>query len=196
MNRASLLLAAITLTLAACGTPPATPDLTLDQRLQNPLFAERYWDEMAERMANLTIQNEPVMSDASKAAIADRAREGAVELSQLARQKRNNGLFGAFMTMKELTEGYALLLDRTLYISSTFATYPGPSLHLFLTTDVDPRDVPDFPNANALNLGLLQSPYGAQSYKLPESVEDPGYRTAVLWDTKLGRLYSFAQLAK
>ena len=192
---ASLLLP---LALAACAQPAATPDLTFDQRMRNPLFAERYWDEMADRMANLQISKDPLMENADKAAIADRARQSAIELSQLSRQKRLEGIFGGFVTVNEATEGYALLVDRTLYLSTTFTTYPGPSLYLFLSPDVDPRES-DFPNDNTLALGALQSPYGAQSYTLPalkEGEEDPGYRTVVLWDTKLERLYGFAQLSK
>lgn len=192
----SLLLAPLLL-ISCTAKEAATPDLTFDQRLQNPLFAERYWDELTDRMANLRIQNDPSMKDERTAAIADRTREDAAALSTLARQKRLEGLFGLFVTVKEQTDGFALLHEGTLYLSSEFATYPGPSLTLFLIPEIDPRDVQDFPNEHSVSLGLLQSPYGAQTYLLPEAHRNnPLLRTVVLWDAKLNRMYGFAQLAR
>jgi hypothetical protein len=194
MRRSSLLI--LPLLLAACTDAPApTLDQTLNDRLQNPLFAERYWDEMADTMGNLRINNDPLIQDADKAAIADRQRESAVELSRLARQKRSNGLFGGFIRAQESVEGFALLAGNMLYLSSDFSVVPGPSQYLYLTTDVDPRDV-TFPNDNALNVGALHSTYGAQTYVLPDGAQEQGYRTLVLWDAKLERMYGFAQLAQ
>ena len=93
-TRSSLLLAPLLLLTACQGIPPARSDIKLDERLRNPLFAERYWDDMADTMANMVIKKDPVIKDDIKASIADHARKSAVELSQLAQNKRHEGLFG------------------------------------------------------------------------------------------------------
>ena len=89
--------------------------------------------------------------------------------------------------------GQALALEGHLYFGPTFLTLPGPSLHVFMTKAVDPRDVA-FPDPSAVDLGLLKTPYGTQSFDMPATVTLPGYRTVVLWDTRLKRLSAFAQL--
>ena len=68
-------------------------------------------------------------------------------------------------------------------------------MRVYLTTAVDPRGV-NFPDASALSLGLLQTPYGAQEYAFDESDSNPEFRTVVLYDTRLERIYGFAQLSK
>ncbi|MBI1934776.1 hypothetical protein HYS30_03875, partial [Candidatus Peregrinibacteria bacterium] len=91
--------------------------------------------------------------------------------------------------------GMALLSGNTLYLSPDFEGTPGISLHLFLTTVVDPRDV-KFPDADVVDLGPLKSAYGAQAFPATLPLNPILYRTAVLWDTALERLIAFAQLSE
>lgn len=193
MRTAHLLLLLPALLLAGCGVQ--TTALTLQDHLQNPLYAERYWDELVDRMANLQIQNDPILEDDALATLVEETKRDALENSQRIRTHIREGARGAFLTINEQVDGYALLLDDTLWLDSTFAAYPGPSLHLYLSEIVDPRDAV-FPDASSLDMGILQNLYGAQKYVLPEEKENESYRTAVLWDTQLHRLYAFAQLAK
>jgi hypothetical protein len=194
MTRRSLLFALpLLLALAACGGPAVSADA--EARLQNPLYAQRYWAELVDRMTMMQIQKDPLLEDAGKAAVAESTKQDALTRERAADAEVRKGLNGVFIPIKEATEGQVLLLDGTLWFGTTFVAYPGPDLHVFLTAAVDPRDVA-FPDSTALDLGLLTSPYGDQKYVLPASDKDKPFRTAVLWDVKLGRLYGFAQLAK
>ena len=47
-----------------------------------------------------------------------------------------------------------------------------------------------------MDLGPIQTAYGAHAYEVPSVENPPLYRTVVLWDDRLGRLHSFAQLNK
>jgi len=186
-------LAFSTLLLGACSE--SGKSLTLETRLQNPLFAERYAETMVDLMVELEIQSDPLLEDESKKKIVDDTRRKWLKIGRDARKKQREGTAGHFIGTKEYTQGEALYVDNTLYLSTLFEAAPGPSLHLFLTAVVDPRDV-EFPDETGIDLGRLESPYGAQQYNVPP-VENPLlYRTVVLWDTKLERMYGFAQLGK
>ena len=186
-----LLLVAILPALAACSRQSAA----LDDHLENPLFAERYAEELVEHMVELTIQNDPLLQDERRKEIADDARRQWFDRARLARQKQREGVQGVFLPMKTFVTGDALYVDDTLYIGTTFDVTPGPALHLFLTTAVDPRDVP-FPDPAAFDLGVLRSPYGAQAYAVPRTESSLPYRTVVLFDTELERLHGFAQMSQ
>ncbi len=102
---------------------------------------------------------------------------------------------GPIIAVKEDVTGYVLHLDCTVFFSSDFTTSPGPSLRVFLTTTVDPRDV-TFPDKSAVDLGPLQSAYGAQQYSMPGDDSAGALRTFVLFDTRLKSIYGFAQLSQ
>ena len=169
--------------------------MTLEQQLANPLYAEQYYDILLDRMVELDIQDDPLMQDASKAALVDNTRLDALKKAKEATQRQREGTIGQFIGASEEVRGEALYVDNMLYFGPTFETYPGPELHVFLSTVVDPRDVA-FPDDTSMDLGRVESAFGAQSMAVPE-VENPLlYRTVALWDTKLERLYGFAQLAQ
>lgn len=185
-------LALSTLLLGACNA--AGKNLSLETQLTNPLYTERYAETLVDRMVELEIREDPLLEDERKKKIADDARVKWLKIARDARKKQREGTQGNFITANEYAHGEVLYVDNTLYLGTTFESDPGPSLHLFLTTIVDPRDI-EFPDETSLDLGRLESAYGAQQYPVPQ-VEDPLlYRTAVLWDTKLERLYGFAQLS-
>lgn len=65
---------------------------------------------------------------------------------------------------------------------------------MYVSNAVDPRDV-NFPDDTAIDLGQLESPYGMQRYSVPGAEEEvQQYRTVVLFDKSLERIYGFAQL--
>ncbi len=187
------LLAIFPLLLAGCAGSSA--NVSLQQQMRNPLFAERYWEEMVDRMASLQINKDPAAQQKQTGSLVDAARLDALQKAQAATNQKKQGALGSFLSAKEQVDGQALLLGKTLYLSTDFVSYPGPSLHLYITAAVDPRDHA-FPDPNAKDLGLLASPYGAQSYAIDDDMQAAGYRTVVLWDTQIKRLYAFAQLAK
>ena len=162
--------------------------------LRNPLYAEWYYKDLVEDMMNLEIQNDPIMQDEKKKAVIDATRQDALEHAKAATKRRQSGLSGHFTAGQEDSKGQVLLLSGILNLGPDFDVVPGPSLHLYLTTAVDPRDI-KFPDPSALDLGVMHGPYGAQYYLLPRGQQDMLYRTVVLWDSKLERIYGFAQLS-
>ncbi|TSC57795.1 MAG: hypothetical protein Greene041619_960 [Candidatus Peregrinibacteria bacterium Greene0416_19] len=184
----------LALALTACGeTVNMAPQLR--QRLDNPLFAERYWAELTDRLVSIQVNDKSLSADEARRRLVDSLRIEALKNSQAQTAKRREGLLGRFVMVSDETDGLALLLADTLHLSPEFVTYPGPELRLYLSNANDPRDV-SFPDPSARDLGLLQSPYGAQSYTAPAAEADAPYRTAVLYDRKLRRMYGFAQLGK
>lgn len=179
--------------LAGCRT--VMKKTTVDEQNKNPLTASRYGDELADTMANLVIQSDPLAKDPNSRAIIDRQIEWGKQISQDARFLMTQGMFGSIIAIKESVTGNVIYLNDVLYLSSDFYTKPGPALHVFLTTVVDPRDI-KFPDNTALDLGPLQAAYGQQQYPVPSRKNPELYRTFVLWDTVLNRLYGFSQLSK
>ena len=186
----------IALLLTACATSHASPRTsTLQERLLNPLYAERYWSEMSEHMADFIRTNDPMAKDPVKGAIIDGERTHALAQVEAARALKHEGISGIFLAAKEEVTGEALLRDKTLSLSSNFLAYPDPSAHVLLTTITDPRGV-RFPDTSSLDLGQLQSPYGDQEYVIPDDRVNKDFRTVVLYDTTLNVVLSFAQLSK
>lgn len=188
------LLIVLPLLLAACAKESVTEPL--QSRVQNPLYAERYYDTLVDRMVELDIQNDPLLEDDGKRSLVHRTRLDALEKAKDATRKQHEGTMGTMIGIKEFARGEVLFLDSTLYLSPDFETAPGPELHMLLTTVVDPRDTPVFPDPTSKDLGRIESAYGAQAYAVPPVEKPTLYRTLVLYDTKLGRIYSFAQLEK
>ncbi len=187
------LLFLLPLFLIGCSSAPGR--VSRQTRLQDPLFAERYWAELNERMQDLIITKDPMLKDKAKAQIVEETRQQAIAQEHANTQLQHDGTKGTFLSVAEATDGEALLIHNTLYLGTSFAAYPGPSLHLYLTAIVDPRSG-QFPDKTALDFGELDSPYGSQAYPLASNSNPPPYRTVVLWDTRLQRLYAFAQLSK
>lgn len=192
MRRTAPLLFGISLLLAGCGNALSP---TLQGHLQNPLFAEYYYDDLVEQMVQLVIDESPLLDDERKKDAADRTRREALELSKAASALQEQGRQGHFVPADGFAQGEVLLLNGMLSFHPEFITIPQPSMHVLLSNAVDPRDV-DFPDDSAVDIGPLQSPYGDQSYVLPANAATQPWRTAVLWDTTLGRLVGFAQLSQ
>lgn len=163
--------------------------------MSNPLYTKRYYDELVENLVSITIHSDPVLQKKGMTKTVERARRDAIAKAQEAEKRQRSGIKGAFIPMEEYVQGTAFLNDNTLYLSSDFEATPGISLHLFLTTAVDPRDVA-FPDPSAVDLGLLQSAYGAQAFPAHLPADQSPYRTAVIFDAALERLVSFAQLSE
>jgi hypothetical protein len=181
--------------ILAASLSGCTSSTSIAQENRNPLVASRYGDMQADTLANLFISKDPVTQQPGMKDLIEKKIDEAKTISTNARQLQQNGLMGLFIGIKEGVQGYALLLEKTLYFSSDFETKPGLNLHVYLTNAVDPRDV-TFPDKTAIDLGEIQSAYGAQQYTLPGNTKPESYRTVVLWDTVLKRSYSFSQLSK
>lgn len=179
------------LALAAC-TPVQT---SISEQNQNPLTASRYGDELADTMANFIISDDPIIKDAATRKLIENEIARGKDIATSAREIVGDGLFGGIISIKADVMGYALLADNVLYLSSDFISDPGASLHVYLTTVVDPRDVA-FPDATAIDLGSLQATYGPQQYDVPVHDDPNAIRTFVLYDTKLKIIYGFAQISK
>ena len=191
--RTSLTVPALLLTcsLVGCGFQRTTISVVNG----NPLVASRYGDELADSMANLVISNDPILKDPKIRSVVDEEIALGKQMGTDARSVEGEGMKGGVIPVKAEMDGIILYVHDLLYFSSDFTTKPGPDLHVYLTAAVDPRDMP-FPDATAIDLGTIQSAYGAQTYAVPHQKNPMLYRTFVLFDKKLQRLYGFAQLSK
>jgi hypothetical protein len=170
---------------------------TQETLLQNPLYLEKYSENLVDTMVNLEIYEDPLLEDPAKKKIADSTKEYWLKEAKKSRKQQRQSSKGMFIPMKEYAAGEVMLTRKgdSVYFGPSFETTPGPSVHAFISKTVDPRDV-EFPDETAIDLGEVKIPYGAQSFMLTEKLAEPiKYRTVVLWDTKLGRLYSFAQIS-
>ena len=191
MKRLTLLFAL--LPLSACTSSTVTYEPDLDSLLSNPLYAERYAENIVDTMVNFEIYQDPILEDDAKAKIIDQTKEKWLKVAKKARKAQRSGAKGGFVPLKKHAEGEVMYADNKLHIAPEFFAVPGPSIHVYITTAVDPRDV-DFPDESGFDLGELKTMYGAQTYSVPE-VENPRlYRTAVLYDTELEVLWGFAQM--
>ena len=174
--------------LTSCGNN----DMSLKGHLENPLTAARYGEELADRMANLIIQNDPAVESIGQKVLEKKIAE-AKDMAQQARAIQDRGMFGGIIPIEQTVTGYGLYVDDTLYLSSDFMTDPGPSLHVYLSEIVDPRD--GFPDSSALDLGQLKAAYGPSVYDVPPTKNPQLLRTLVFYDTELKIIYGFAQLS-
>lgn len=183
--------------LASCTGAPGEQSSALQEYMKNPLFLERYAEEIVESLVQMQIEENPLLADEKKAALVDKARTYWLAKAKQARREQAEGRQGTFLLMEEFAQGDTLLSpDGRLYIGPTFEVTPSPDLHVFISTVVDPRDQ-EFPDPSSIDVGSIATPYGAQAFVLPDEMEIEQlllYRTVVLWDTGLERLMSFAQL--
>lgn len=194
MNYTSKPLLLAILLLTACSQKVAIESPTFEHNLQNPFFAERYAEQLVDRIVELKIDQDPLLEDPDIAKTVEDNRTYWLEKAREASKAQRDGKRGYISQMQEYAKGEVLYYDDHLYFDTGFETEPGISVHVYLTTVNDPRDV-EFPDETALDLGQLSSPFGAQEYTVPPVLEDPNpYRTVVLWDTTLQRLHAIAQL--
>ncbi len=182
----------IALALSACSSPTVT---LIEKENMNPITASRYGDELADMMANLVIKNDPVIQKPGMRALIDKEIQYGKNIGDEARSLQERGMKGGIIALAADTQGLVLSIDDMLYLSSDFFVKPGPDLHAYLTTVVDPRDV-SFPDKTAIDLGVIQNVYGASQYVVPHQKDPALLRTFVLFDKKLSLLYGFSQLSK
>lgn len=189
----SALLASVTL-LAACTSEPVRTSENLETLLENPLYAERYFKDLVTTMVDMEIHEQRMLTGSGLEATVVRAKERALERAKMAEAQTREGLIGSFVPAKEEPIGQVLLLGTKLYMGSDFSTEPGPNLHVYLSTLIDPRDI-TFPDEAALHLGPLKNAYGAQNYDVTTTQDAKTFRTVVLYDQALKRVYGFAQIS-
>lgn len=191
MRTPTTLLLASCVLLTACGQRGTS--ISIEN--ENPLTASRYGDELADTLANLIITKDPVIQQQGMEKEITKEITKAKSIATDAREKIAQGMMGSILPVGQDAGGYALYVDDKLYLSSDFLADPGPDLHIYLTQAVDPREI-EFPDETAIDLGVVQSVYGAQEYKVPSQKNPETLRTLVLWDNKLNKLYGFSQLSR
>ncbi len=191
MQRFSALLLLSPLLLIACSRAPTVGE-DLAQKLENPLYARKYYSEQMDYMVSLIIKNDPQAMSGATAKMIDDTRITSLDHARAAGARELEGPRGSFAGPMNETQGDVVLLGNTLYIGPNFYTSPGLQIQMMLT-GTDPR-AGTFPDETAVDLGPLKDAFGAHSYDVPP--EALNLRTVVLWDKKLGRLFGIAQLAE
>ncbi len=181
------------LLLAACsGNTPS-----LSKNLENPLYAEYYYNDLASTLANIEIlkdrkDNAELLKDTAVVDVMHEAKDSATAAAAAARKIRDKAAVGDFIPASESEQGLIMLLGDMFYTGPSFNSPPGPSLHFYISNVLDPREGV-FPDPTAIDIGAVEQPYGAAAYPLPSSVKGR-YKTVVLYDTVLKRVFGFAQL--
>jgi hypothetical protein len=188
-----LLIVASIAALASCSSQTRS----LDDALENPLMAAEYGDQLAITLANLIISKDPIVQQDGMEAIIQREIASAKSIAKIGKEIANQGMRGTLVAQheSEQSDGEATYVNDTLYFSPSFYVSPGPALHVYLTQEVIPEEG-KFPNDTSINLGKIQSPYGVQQYGVPRQDKPELYRTLVIYDTTLKRIFAFAQLSK
>lgn len=184
------------LLLVACNNG-GTNAQSRESLLKNPLYLELYSEQLVDTMVNLEVYGDPLIEDEGKKKIADTTKKYWLEEAKKSRKAQRQSSKGNLITMKEYVTGEVILTKdgSAVHFGPSFITTPGPSLHAFISTVIDPRDV-EFPDVSAVDLGEITVPYGAQSFYPEQKIADAlQYRTVVIWDTALERLYGFAQIS-
>ncbi|MBM3231254.1 hypothetical protein FJZ28_02905 [Candidatus Peregrinibacteria bacterium] len=195
MRKTFPLIGITTVSMILAGCSQSVQGNTLESLLRNPLFAEQYSEQMVDTLTELEINQDVLLQNESKKKEVLGLKNQWLDTARNARKDQREGLLGGFVPVHAFIEGEVLLSGRTVHLSPQFVSVPGPSLHLYLTPAVDPRDV-KFPDPSAADLGVLPSPYGTQSIELPaDAGEALLFRSVVLWDTTLEKIYGFAQLS-
>lgn len=185
------------LLLVACNSNNDLQAQSRDTLLKNPLYLELYSEQLVDTMVNLEVYGDPLIEDEAKKKIADTTKEYWLAESKKARKAQRQSSKGELITMKEYVTGEVMFTKdgSAVHFGPTFTSTPGPSVHAFISSTIDPRDV-EFPDPTAIDLGEILIPYGAQSFYPEQRIVDAmKYRTIVIWDTKLERLYGFAQIS-
>lgn len=189
--RSLFLLAPVLLTACSSNIPGGST--SLEENLRNPLFAQRYYTDLAEQMVTLELREDPLLKDSAKKAIIERTRVDATNKAEAAISLNAISDKGYIISDRDLSLGSVSIIDGALFFSPDFISTPGPSLRVYLSNVIDPRQGA-FPDSDAVDLGLLKSTAGAQTFVIPEEKATQTYQTVVLWDTDLEIVYGFVQL--
>lgn len=191
MKHSIFLLIISSMALSAC-SQERTADL--NTALKNPLFAERYSEEIIERLASLQIKEVEGVTDPETLTKIEKAKAQWQKVSDQASDIRFEGKYGRFNLVNndDFVTGGVLIYNNTLYLSTDFEVLPSPNIVLYASTVVDPRENEVFPSAEDTKLLTLESPYGMQSYAV--QVDTSTLKSIVVYDTFLNRIIGFAQM--
>ncbi len=173
--------------LTACGS---SASMSLESHLQNPLFAEQYYDAQVENMVNMIIASGSLMQDPSMKDAINATRLEGLRLAKEATEMQGNGMEGDIMSDSQSAMGEVLLLDGNLYLGPDFRVVPGINLHVYLSTVVDPREGV-FPDETAQDLGPVRNTFGDAIYTGADL--DNAY-TFVIYDKGTKQIVGFSQL--
>jgi hypothetical protein len=175
MNRLTAVIAAAALIGAGC--TPATKEYATPEELQAA---------MQEEMRKNPPQYLPEIEMAMEEAAALDAMSGETLRSGAFAAKAHPGVGKATIVRKD---GKA-----TLVLGADFKTDAGPRLHVFLAGHPDPSSSSDLHAQEALDLGPLKSPSGAQTYDLPEGAADKAWGSVVVYCVPFKVVFTAAAL--
>lgn len=105
---------------------------------------------------------------------------------------------GTFQKKAHPGEGTATITRRDgktyLVLDESFRTDAGPRLHVFLAGHPDPSSSPDLHSMDAVDLGALKSPAGAQVYEIPEDKAGGDWRSVVVYCVPFKVVFTTAPL--
>lgn len=194
MKPFSLTLAIVSLTiLTGCTVQIPTDNVALQQRLENPLFAERYSEDLNDRLVYIQINDEAINTNDDLMKTIDATKDKWQKVSDDASQKRFEGKYAPFnfLSNTDFVQGSALYYNGVLYLSSDLDIRATEDVSLYVSSKPDPR-IGEFPSAEDTFVTVLESPFGAQRYETP--IDPDAIKSFVLYDPMLKRIMSFGQV--
>lgn len=188
------LVPALALLLAACGSNLQSMDVQ-KYFAQNPLAAEEAATALGQVYVSMIVDEKAELEKNDLFDEVDGMRVAAGKAIEDATRERKNGLLGQFIPHKQFTRGFVLVRpkDGIIFTGTTFESAPGPDLHLFASELSDPREGV-FPDDSAVDLGLMGYTYGPQTMTFDATLWNDNFRSLIIYDVKLKRLYGFAQI--
>ncbi len=105
---------------------------------------------------------------------------------------------GAFSAKAHPGAGKATIVRQDgkalLVLDAAFKTDAGPRLHVFLATHQDPSSSAELHEGQAIDLGPLKSPSGAQTYELPDGAADAAWGSVVVYCVPFKVVFTTASL--
>ncbi len=188
------LVPALALLLTACSNNLQSMDVQ-SYFANNPVAAEEAATALGQVYVGMIVNEKAELQKNDLFDEVDRMRAEAGAAIEAATRERKNGLLGQFIPFKQYTAGVVVVRpkDGIIFTGTTFESDPGPDLHLYASVVSDPREGV-FPDESAKDLGLMGFTYGPQTMTFDATLWNDDFRTLIIYDAKLKRVYGFAQV--
>ncbi|MBT3835170.1 hypothetical protein HOF56_02875 [Candidatus Peribacteria bacterium] len=194
MKKALTLIGSVII-LSSCGI--GNPSEVSD----NPLAAEITADQILDFVSNMQIkaaERGEEIEDGKTLRAIDKALVDAKSMQKEAHKKQDKGKKGDFYRASEHTfaRGRALLIQGKLYFGFGFDISGAPGMKIYLSKHVAPHEKEELFSEDFVEIGDLNSIYGAQSYEVPVLSETDWteYRTVAIYSEPLEIMIGLAQI--
>lgn len=106
---------------------------------------------------------------------------------------------GTFEERFHSVEGSAKIIQKDgesfLVFSEDFKTFPGPSLHIILSSHNNPSNKDQVHQEPSLDLGKIEGRSGQQMYKIPSNYNPEDFKSAIIYCKPFKVIFALAMLS-